>query len=195
VDSLVRDAFHRLAALGELASITACTECARVSTTGALSPVAFRFGLVRPGHFQPQPEAPTPDRRRQPTSATVKEHGHTDRTARTSHGTRSFGAFHRSGSEPELRAARPPELTPRSPEGKAATGRQGSESACATDRAEAHSQPTCRAPLRRFAARPLEVWCFEGTRGEPRPDSIRRANGEDLRQTEVLSTDGNRCGS
>jgi hypothetical protein len=47
-------------------------------------------------------------------------------------------------------AARPPELTPRSPEGKAATGRQESESACATDRAEAHSQRTCQTPRRRF---------------------------------------------
>jgi hypothetical protein len=48
---------------------------------------------------------------------------------------------------PELRMARPPELTPRTPEGKVATGRQRDESACATDRAEAHS-PQCRAPLR-----------------------------------------------
>jgi hypothetical protein len=42
--------------------------------------------------------------------------------------------------EPELRTARPPELTLRAPEGKVATGRQRHESACATDRTEAHSQ-------------------------------------------------------
>jgi hypothetical protein len=49
-----------------------------------LHPSRFRFGLVQPGCFQPQPKAPAPDRRRQPTSATVKEHEHTDAAARTS---------------------------------------------------------------------------------------------------------------
>jgi len=68
-----------------------------VSTTDAPSPVAFRSGLVRPARFQPQPKALTPDRRRQPTSATVKEHGHTDDTARSPHRTRCFGAFCRPG--------------------------------------------------------------------------------------------------
>jgi hypothetical protein len=33
-----------------------------------------------------------------PTSATVKEHGHTDGTACASHGTRCFSAFRRSGA-------------------------------------------------------------------------------------------------
>jgi hypothetical protein len=64
--------------------LPACTACTRVSTTCAPSPVAFRFGLVQPGRFQPQPKASAPDRRRQPTSATVKEHEHTDAAARTS---------------------------------------------------------------------------------------------------------------
>jgi hypothetical protein len=93
----VRDAFRRSVALGEPSSITASTACARVSTTDAPSPVAFCSGLVRPARFQPQPKARTPDRRRQPTSATVKEHGHTDDTARSPHRTRCFGAFCRSG--------------------------------------------------------------------------------------------------
>jgi hypothetical protein len=70
--------------------------------------------------------------RHQPTSATVKEHGHTDWTARSSRGTRCFGAFRRPGVSRDLRTARPPKLTPRAPEGKVATGRQDHESACTT---------------------------------------------------------------
>lgn len=134
------------------------TVCASVSTADAPSPVAFRFGLVRPGCSQPQPKAPAPDRRRQPTSATVKEHGHTDWTARSSLQNPLFRRILLSRGT-GLRAARPPELTLRSPEGKAATGRQGSESACTTERAEAHSQRTCQAlaVVRRAFPRDLVV--------------------------------------
>jgi hypothetical protein len=46
-----------------------------------------------------------------------------------------------------------------------------------------------------FAARCSRIWCREQTSLEPRPDSLRRANGEDLRQAEVLSIPGNPHGS
>lgn len=131
--------------------------CTRASTNDALSPVAYRFGLARPGRFQPQPKALTPDRRRQPTSATVKEHGHTGWSVRSSRRTRHFGASCRPGVEPELRTARPPELTPRAPEGKAATGRQAGESAC-TESAEAHSQRNLPNTSSSFTARRPGIW-------------------------------------
>jgi hypothetical protein len=48
------------------------------SASDVPSPVArYRFGLARPSHFQPQPNVVMPNRRRLPTSATVREHEHT----------------------------------------------------------------------------------------------------------------------
>jgi hypothetical protein len=64
----------------------------------ASSPVArYRFGLARPVHFQPQPKASTPNRRRLPTSATVREHGHTGGT--TAPRTEPAVSAHSVGSE------------------------------------------------------------------------------------------------
>lgn len=158
MDSLVRDAFHRLVTLAELASISVAHRVRERFDSRRPFTRRFRFGLVRPGCSQPQPKAPAPDRRRQPTSATVKEHGHTDWTARSSLQNPLFRRILLSRGT-GLRAARPPELTLRSPEGKAATGRQGSESACTTERAEAHSQRTCQAlaVVRRAFPRDLVV--------------------------------------
>jgi hypothetical protein len=148
----------------------------------------YRFGLARPGRLQPQPKAPTPNaappnRLLQPS----KSMGTPTVTARPFAQNPLFRRILSSRCEPGLRTARPPELTPRAPEGKVATGRQRHESACATGSHRGPLATNCRAPHCRSRCRCFRIWSPGATHREPRPDSIRRANGEDLRQAEVLS--------
>jgi hypothetical protein len=190
----VRNAFRRLETLAELASIPA--HRVRGSTADAPSPVALlRFELVRPGRFQPQPKTPTPIPA-SPTDFCNRQRAWAHRRTVASLRTEPAVSAH---SVVPVKA------------GTANGTTSGADAPCA--RGQGRHRPAAprvslhdgshRGPLASdvpstsssFAARCSRIWCREQTSLEPRPDSIRRANGEDLRQAEVLSIPGNPHGS
>lgn len=194
MDSLVRDAFHRLVTLAELASISVAHRVRERFDSRRPFTRRFRFGLVRPGRLSAAtkstrtgPAPPTDFCNRQrawahrldgsllATEPAVSAHSAVPRNG-TASGTASGANAPFARGQGRHR-----------PAGLRVSVHDG---ACRGPLATNLPSTRCRSPrVPSRSGRP------EATSCEPRPGSIRRANGEDLHQTEVLSTAGNPRGS
>jgi len=164
-----RDAFRRSVALGEPSSIAASTTCAprfddrrpftrRVSLRA--SPACSLSAATESAHAGPTP----------PTDFCNRQRAWAHRLNGSLLAQNPlFRRILLSRCERDCEQARPPELTPRAPEGKAATGRQRSESAC-TKVAQRPTRNGCQTPHRRSPHAAPGSGGPETTSSEPRPE-------------------------